>query len=214
MNVIICPGIHETALTTSFILGLLELNPDIFSCLSSVKILIYLGEGLKTLSAFHILYFLFEKIEDVKSPVVFIGFSAGVVGALQAAYLWQILGGQVRAFIAIDGWGVPLAGNFPIHTISHDYFTHRSLLRLVSGNNNFYAQPAVKHLEIWRSPQSVGGWWVNPKSQSHKSQSHKSQNNKSQENNSKIYLTVAEFLHMLLKHYKEISPEKKFGKRE
>ena len=199
MNVIICPGIHKASLTTSFISGLSELNPDIFSCASSVKILIYSCEGLKTLSAFHILYFLFEKIEDVKSPIVFIGFSAGVVGALQAAYLWQILGGRVRAFIAIDGWGVPLAGNFPIHTVSHDYFTHRSLLDFVRGNNNFYAQPAVEHLEIWRSPQSVLGWWVNPKLQT---------------KSSKRYLNLAEFLHMLLKHYKEISPENKIGMRE
>ena len=192
MNVVISPGMHEAGLTTSFLSGLSELNPDIFSCSSSVKILVYSGEGLKTLSSFHLLYFLFEKIEDMKSPVVFIGFSAGVIGALQGAYLWQILGGRVKAFIAIDGWGVPLVGNFPIHTISHDYFTHMSLLKLDHGNNNFYAQPAVDHLEIWRSPQSVRGWWVNPKFQN---------------KNSKIYLTLAEFLHMLLKYYQETSQE-------
>lgn len=192
MNIIICPGMHKAELTTSFISGLSEFNPDIFSCLSSVKILIYPGEGLKTLSSLHVLSFLFEKIEDVKSPVVFISFSAGVVGGLQAAYLWQMLGGMVKAFIAIDGWGVPLVGNFPIHTISHDYFTHVSLLDFARGNNNFYAQPAVEHLEIWRSPQSVRGWWVNPKFKI---------------KNSKIYLTLAEFLHMLLKHYEQISPE-------
>ena len=199
MNLIICPGIHETALTRSFVSGLLELNPDIFSSSSSVKILIYSGEGLKTLSPFHILYFLFEKIEDVKSPIVFIGFSAGVVGGLQAAYLWQMFGGEVKAFIAVDGWGVPLAGSFPIHTISHDYFTHWSLLRLIPGNNNFYAQPAVEHLKIWRSPESVKGWWVDPESQI---------------NNNKIYLTVTEFLHMLLKRYGEISPENNLAKKE
>lgn len=192
MNVIICPGMHKAELTTSFILGLSELNPDIFSCSSSVKILIYPGEGLKTLSSFHILYFLFEKIGNMKSPVVFISFSAGVVGGLQAAYLWQMLGGVVKAFIALDAWGVPLAGNFPIHTISHDYFTHLSLLDFARGNDNFYAQPAVEHLEIWRSPQSVRGYWVKPKLKT---------------KNSKIYLTLAEFLHMLLKHYEEISPE-------
>ena len=199
MNLIICPGIHETALTRSFVSGLLELNPDIFSSSSSVKILIYSGEGLKTLSPFHILYFLFEKIEDVKSPIVFIGFSAGVVGGLQAAYLWQMFGGEVKAFIAVDGWGVPLAGSFPIHTISHDYFTHWSLLRLIPGNNNFYAQPAVEHLKIWRSPESVKGWWVDPEFQ---------------RNNNKIYLTVTEFLHMLLKRYGEISPENNLTKKE
>lgn len=199
MNLIICPGMHEATITTNFISGLLEFKPTTLSCLSSLNILVYRGEGLKTLSPFHILYFLFEKIEDVKAPVTFIGFSAGVVGALQAAYLWQILGGRVKAFIAIDGWGVPLVGNFPIHTISHDYFTHRSLLRFACRNNDFYAQPAVEHLEIWRSPQSVAGWWVNCEYQG---------------NNSKIYLTVAEFLHMLLKHYKEISPENNIGKGE
>ncbi|KST61991.1 hypothetical protein [Mastigocoleus testarum] len=199
MNVIICPGMHEIDLTKSFISGLSDFNSDIFSCLSSVKILIYLGNNLKTLSAFHILNFLFEKIEDMKSPIIFIAFSAGVVGGLQAAYLWQFLGGRVKAFIAIDGWGVPLFGNFPIHTISHDYFTHQSLLRMPGGNNNFYAQPAVEHLEIWRSPQSVRGWWVNPNLTT---------------KSTKIYLTVSEFLHMLLKHYEKISPENQLGKGE
>ena len=99
MNVIICPGMHEVDLTKSFISGLSDFNPDIFSCLSSVKILIYLGNNLKTLSAFHILNFLFEKIEDMKSPIVFIAFSAGVVGGLQSAYLSLLMVGAYHFLV-------------------------------------------------------------------------------------------------------------------
>ena len=29
------------------------------------------------------------------------------------------------------------------------------------GEESFYADPGVGHLELWRSPQTVRGWWVN-----------------------------------------------------
>lgn len=194
MNIIICPGIHEPELSESFRVGLLDLvsNGAIPAVSYAIahnppNILIYPGKDVFVLSALHILQFLRDCLTgSLKSPIIFISFSAGVVGAIGAAHLWQLLGGRVKAFIAIDGWGVPLQGNFPIHRMSHDYFTHWSSCLLGCGQNNFYAEPAVDHLCIWKSPQTVQGCWVDssieiipPKGR----------------------LTAAEFLLMLLKRY-------------
>jgi len=93
-------------------------------------------------------------------PLLFIAFSAGVVGAIAAARQWQRWGGQVKALLALDGWGVPLYGGFPIHRLSHDHFTHWSSALLGGGPESFYAEPAVPHQELWRSPHCVQGWWV------------------------------------------------------
>ncbi|MDZ7993142.1 MAG: hypothetical protein RM022_018350 [Nostoc sp. EfeVER01] len=194
MIIIICPGIHEPKLTESFRVGLLDLVSNSAIALNSVNIFIYPGEDVLVLSALHILQFLRVSVahrrycltDSLESPIIFISFSAGVVGAIGAAHLWQLLGGRVKAFIAIDGWGVPLQGNFPIHRMSHDYFTHWSSSLLGSGQNNFYAEPSVDHLSIWKSPQTVQGCWVDssieiipPKGR----------------------LTATEFLLMLLEHY-------------
>lgn len=130
------------------------------------------------------------KINEIE-PVLFIGFSAGVVGAIGAAWSWQFLGGRVKAFIALDGWGVPLWGDFPIHRLSHDRFTHWSSAMLGSGADNFYAEPPVEHLDLWRSPQNSLGWWVN--------------SNKGAQPSS--YLSAAEFLIMLLNRYQELKTE-------
>ncbi|MFN6462819.1 MAG: hypothetical protein RMZ41_013355 [Nostoc sp. DedVER02] len=190
MSIIICPGIHDRAFTQSFISGLFDGSID----QNQAKILVFPGKDFLSLSALHIFEFLrvsvahrrYSLSNSLESPVIFISFSAGVVGAIGAAHLWQLMGGRVKAFIAIDGWGVPLQGNFPIHRMSHNYFTHWSSCLLGCGQNNFYAQPAVDHLSIWKSPQTVQGWWVDssigispPKG----------------------YLTAAEFLLMLLKRY-------------
>lgn len=185
MSVIICPGIHESSLTESFIRGLLEAVSHSSYYQKSVDVMQFRANNLSALSGFHIWQFLRKSLEDkLESPVIFISFSAGVVGAIAAASLWQIFGGNVRAFIAIDGWMVPLAGNFPIHRISHDYFTHWSSCLLGSGNNNFYAQPAVEHLELWRSPLTVQGYWVDSPS-----------------GESPLPITAANFLKMLLNSY-------------
>ncbi len=187
MTVIICPGMHESSLTESFIRGLLESVSNSSSELKSVNILQFRANNLSVLSGFHIWQFLQDNLADkLESPIVFISFSAGVVGAIAAACLWQIFGGNVKAFIAIDGWMVPLAGNFPIHRMSHDYFTHWSSCLLGSGDNNFYAQPAVEHLELWRSPFSVKGYWVDLPSEE-----------------SPISLSAADFLQILLKRYED-----------
>lgn len=186
MNIIICPGIHATESTTNFVTELL--NPRILEYNNNMlNILIYPRAGLLTLSAFHILRFLGDRLGNkLESPVIFIGFSAGVVGAIGAATKWQFQGGNVQALIAIDGWGVPLWGNFPIHRLSHDHFTHWSSAILGSGEDNFYANPPVDHLSMWRSPQTVKGYCTN------------SSTGYSQPENS---LTAAEFLHLLLKQY-------------
>jgi hypothetical protein len=94
-----------------------------------------------------------------EEPMLFIGFSAGVVGAIVGANLFQSQGGKVKALIAFDGWGVPLGGNFPIYRFSHDFFTHWSSAILGSPQGGFYADPPVAHLDLWRSPTTTLGWW-------------------------------------------------------
>ncbi|MCC5628551.1 hypothetical protein LC613_10740 [Nostoc sphaeroides CHAB 2801] len=188
MSIIICPGIHDPELTESFRVGLLDVVVrDSAIAPNAANILVYPGKDFLVLSALHILQFLRHRFTgSLKSPIILISFSAGVVGAIGAAHLWQLFGGRVRAFIAIDGWGVPLQGNFPIHRMSHDYFTHWSSCLLGCGQNNFYAEPAVDHLSIWRSPQIVQGCWVDSSIEI---------------SPPKDRLTATDFLLMLLKHY-------------
>lgn len=110
-------------------------------------------------------------------------FSAGVVGGIGAAWAWQQSGGKIKALIALDGWGVPLYGNFPIHRLSRDRFTHWSSQLLGAGADSFYADPPVEHLDLWRSPHTAQGWWVRPERQQR--------------------LTAAMFLNLLLELYGE-----------
>ncbi|MFB2923445.1 MULTISPECIES: hypothetical protein [Aerosakkonema] len=196
MSVIICPGIHEPDLTKSFADGLLwRSSGNLSNGRATENILIFPIQEYPAYSAFHILQFLGNSgiypLDGNSSPVplVFISFSAGVVGAIGAAWMWQALTGNVKAFIALDGWGVPLGGNFPIHRLSHDYFTHWSSAVLGTGEDNFYADPEVRHLELWRSPQTTIGWWIH-------SECGKSEQRKS--------LSAAQFLTMLLERYGEI----------
>ncbi len=57
---------------------------------------------------------------------------------------------------------------------------------LGSSDNNFYAQPAVEHLELWRSPSTVEGYWVDSPSEDLPSS-----------------LTVGDFIKILLQRYQE-----------
>ena len=91
-------------------------------------------------------------------PLSWIAFSAGVVGGIGAARIWQLQGGKIDNFIAGDGWGMPLIVNFPIYRISHDRFTHWSSSLLGAGKSGFYADPAIEHLDLWRSPHTCWGW--------------------------------------------------------
>ncbi|MDB9540323.1 hypothetical protein NWP22_10480 [Anabaenopsis tanganyikae CS-531] len=189
MSIIICPGIHEPGLTENFISECLFSAPDSCKPQNSGKILVFPGDGLLVLSSVHILQFLGDRLRnDLKSPVTFISFSAGVVGAIGAACSWQLLGGNIKAFIAIDGWGVPLWGNFPIHRMSHDYFTHWSSSLSGGRHDNFYADPAVNHLSMWRAPQTVKGWWIHSSVKA---------------SQPPVTLTAAEFLQLLIKRYEQ-----------
>ncbi|MES1024507.1 hypothetical protein ABN584_16580 [Gloeocapsa sp. BRSZ] len=180
MFIVICPGIHAPELTQEFIQGLNATSSYVNN------FLVFPTHDYAVLSPLHILQFLQSQLGDPQqsSPaVVFIAFSAGVVGAITAASLWQSLGGQVLALIAIDGWGVPLFGNFPLHRLSHDYFTHWSSAMLGSGSADFYAEPAVDHLTLWRSPQNVTGCYV-------------------ENSQFLLHLTAADFVIMLLEQYR------------
>ncbi|MGG6294413.1 hypothetical protein ACQ4M4_08320 [Leptolyngbya sp. AN02str] len=160
MHIVICPGIHSHEATQQF-LAALE------SCFQAHRLCImpdrfFPGFAFPVFSGWHV----FQHIEHTlgtpahtPGSLLFLGFSAGVVGALGAAHLWQSMGGRVAAFIAIDGWGVPLWGNFPIHRLSHDHFTQWSSALMGAGDSAFYAEPSVEHLELWRSPQIATGYW-------------------------------------------------------
>lgn len=142
-TLVICTGFHDSRLTEDF-LGHLGSK--------SVKLRPYI-----IISPFSCLNEAFSPGEDL----TLIGFSAGVVNAIALAYYWQAQGVKIRALMALDGWGVPLIGNFPIYRLSHDYFTHWSSCLLGSGQENFYADPPVDHLSLWSSPDRVTGWSVN-----------------------------------------------------
>jgi hypothetical protein len=162
MRLVICPGIHDPKLTDCFLEGLSEVwgdeyprqNPQV---VSHVKI--FPAHKHPPFSALDIFHFLCSQ-ELTGESLVFVSFSAGVVGAIGAAWMWQQIGGKVGAFIALDGWGVPLGGSFPIHRISHDRFTHWSSAILGCGEDSFYADPQVEHLDLWRSPQTAQGWQI------------------------------------------------------
>ncbi len=183
MKVIICPGIHPPELTESFVAGL-----RFGRICQPEDILIVPGKDYPVYSGFHILQFVCDRLPICPPthlptcPLVFISFSAGVVGAISAAGAWRRLGGTVKALIALDGWGVPLFGDFPIYRVSHDEFTHWSSALMGGGEDSFYAEPPVGHLELWRVPQTVRGWWVNREGESELS-------------------TAAEFLTMLLQRF-------------
>lgn len=151
MKLIICPGIHPAYLTNSFVNKLQLTN----------ELLVLPTDRYPPYSAIHInLWLKQNQISPQNTALFFIAFSAGVVGSIGAALAWQLQGGKVAALVAIDGWGVPLFANFPIYRFSHDYFTHWSSALLGMGEESFYADPSVEHLEIWRSPELCWGWQV------------------------------------------------------
>lgn len=156
MKLIICPGIHPTHLTNSFVEGL-SLASD-----RQKRILIFPAEKYPAYSAMDIYRWLetFELSPHTAPALFFISFSAGVVGGIGAAVAWHLQGGKIAAFVAIDGWGVPLVADFPIYRLSHDYFTYWSSALLGKGRESFYAEPSVEHLTMWRSPELCWGWQI------------------------------------------------------
>ena len=148
-NLIICPGVHPPQLTSSFIQNCLQQDCLV---LPTQQYLPYNAIAIEQwLKQYYPL--------PVAAPsLAFIAFSAGVVGGIIAAHIWQLQGGKIDKFIAFDGWGMPLIGNFPIYRVSHDRFTHWSSSLLGLGESGFYAEPAVEHLDLWRSPHTCWGW--------------------------------------------------------
>jgi hypothetical protein len=197
MSVIICPGVHSPELTQEFLEGIgkmLNLN----------QVFVFPTRQFPAYSALHILRFLSVQFAAQGSqlqhctlqPLVLIGFSAGVVGAMGAAQILQSLGGQVKAVIAFDGWGVPLVGNFPIHRISHDRFTDWSSTLWGRSDSSFYADPAIAHLDLWRSPQTVQGWTNEPIDSA-------STARLTRYGQQQYFTTAAQFLKQLLIQYEE-----------
>ena len=164
MALVICPGIHDPLLTDHF-LAALNLNQH---PLNSWYVLP--THRYPPFSAVHVLHFVAQHCRSSHGPatdqdtLTFLAYSAGVVGAMGAAWAWQQQGGYVEAMIAIDGWGVPHLGSFPLYRLSHDVFTHRSSGWLGAGLTNFYADPPVPHLHLWQHPQGVPGWAVRQRS--------------------------------------------------
>lgn len=186
MNIYICPGFHLPQLTQSF---LQELSLSNSNSILSINTRVFNVKTYTALSAIHILQDLIKAYGQPRqaAPVLFISFSAGVIGALGAAWGWELLGGKVKAVIAIDGWGVPLMGNFPIHRLSHDYFTHQTSIVINRPEDSFYADPEATHLQMWRSPSTVKGWATSAVNFPVRSR-----------------FNGAEFILMLLKRYQEI----------
>lgn len=153
MPLVLCPGIHSPYLTEQFLAALALSEPP----------LVIPTEVIPVYSPPHVLAFLQSSYPPATS-LVLLGFSAGVVGSFGAALGWQAGGGRVQAFIAMDGWGVPLFANFPLYRLSHDHFTHWSCQLLGGSQESFYADPGVPHLELWRSPDQAEGWQLGPSS--------------------------------------------------
>lgn len=97
-------------------------------------------------------------LEASPPALVIWAFSAGCVGATALAAHWQRHRGPVLALFMVDGWGVPRDPGVPTYRLSHDSYTHNTSRWLGAGDIDFYAEPAVPHLTLWRQPQAVFGW--------------------------------------------------------
>jgi hypothetical protein len=152
---LLIPGLHEPELTTKFVQS--------FAPSRQIAIFPHLDRLNR------------------ETEIIIIAFSAGVVLAALLAPFWQLQGKQIKALIALDGWGVALGGNFPIHRCSHDYFTHWSSALLGTGYDNFYAEPSVAHLTLFANPAQVTGWRI--------------------EKGERYFMTLTNYLEYLLGYY-------------
>ncbi len=156
--ILVCPGMHSPVLTAAFLEALQPtLDPNLLWWVLPYPTPPYSPQA--------VLDFLESHWPPTPSPhhpvpLIWLSFSAGVVGAIAAARTWRRQGHPVTAFIALDGWGVPLAGDFPIFRLSHDRFTAYTSEWPQRSAGFFYAEPGVEHLELWRSPQTVSGIWI------------------------------------------------------
>ena len=198
MHIVVVPGFHSSSLTHAFLQSMHPLLD---------KAWVVDSNRVPTYSPHHVLTLLhaeWEQLEAGRSnardhcqTVLFIGFSAGVVGSIGAARQWQAQGRQVRALIAFDGWGVPLYGNFPIHRVSHDSWTHWSSGGWGDTQASFYADPPVNHLDLWRSPHMASGIRTDAK------QFPSSFDSSSLKHDSQPSETAASFVRSLLEYYQK-----------
>lgn len=164
---VICPGIHGPELTQGFLSALeaeLAIAAGHAPNLPAPAACWTLPAALPPYSPHHVQTFVESQwraqAPAVGTPLIWIGFSAGVVGAIASARQWQRQGGRVRCFIALDGWGVPLGRAFPCYRLSHDRFTALSCEALGPSQGYFYASPAVEHRQLWQSPDTAQGQWL------------------------------------------------------
>ncbi|NJL85087.1 MAG: hypothetical protein HC886_02500 [Leptolyngbyaceae cyanobacterium SM1_1_3] len=159
---VICPGVHPPELTQSLLAEMEAAFPALSPQALNLQVLVSPHHHLWAFSPFLTLQFLQQQIKQPRQAnLVFLAFSAGAVAAMGAAQAWHYhRGGTVRAVIAVDGWGVPLAADFPVYRLSHDYFTHWSSALLGTGSSSFYADPPVSHYQLWRSPTQATGWQI------------------------------------------------------
>jgi hypothetical protein len=155
-QIVLCPGIHSPVLTEAFWGVIRQRGKEYGLSDRYLSPLIFPAAQYWAFSAMHVNHWL--SANRCHRPMVMIAFSAGVVGALGAAWMQQRQGKSIQTLIAIDGWGMPLGGTFPIYRLSHDRFSHDSSGWL-GGQSIFYAEPSVPHLQMWRSPDQVMGRW-------------------------------------------------------
>lgn len=159
MTVIICPGIHDVVLSDRFLTVLNRQLAEVGTPASVKPEQVLPTQRYAPFNGLSVWSFL-QGAANPQEPLLLIGFSAGVVGAIAAAQLWQAQQRPVAALIAVDGWGVPQLGDFPLHRVSHDRLTHWSSAVLGAGQTSFYTDPSVAHLDLWRFPERAQGWRI------------------------------------------------------
>ncbi|WP_017296459.1 hypothetical protein [Geminocystis herdmanii] len=161
---VICGGFNSPILTTNFyhylttINNKINLNNTVIFQFDRTAPLRARTPNILPYDGYNIYQYLRKKYQNLSLyNLTFIGFSAGVIGAIIAGNLWKKNGGNVKKLLAFDGWGVPLICDFPCYRISHDYITHLSYLG--GEKNAFYCYPSVSHEQLWHNPQNIQGWW-------------------------------------------------------
>lgn len=185
MAVVICPGFHALTWTTQFLRQLDEYFPD-----GKAARFVFPAHQSAPWSAYELRTFLEKAAIAPATPLVFVGFSAGCVAATGAIWYLTQQGRPVVANIALDGWGVPVAGPCRSYRLSHDVFTHQTSAWLGAGNSSFYADPPVSHQQLWCNPAQVWGWQVESPSVFRKSQ--------------RIRITALQFLVVALKQHSQM----------